>query len=524
VTVTSFLDTALGQRLLDALKGGVPNDISVAVGEIRGMVWDDALDASLIGEVLQVLQEHRRFEDVIAVAEAAWAVGAIDTTLSRRYCQSLIETGALHAAELVATGMAETCDDDRERGEAFGLTGRVHKERFIAGGRPADLLAAIDSCLAGYRLGTDPLWHGVNLVALASRAERDGIAVPADFDVTEVTASVLEKATARHPDLRSVWERATEIECLMAGEVSDAALARATTAAESLATARLANPFELQALRRQLVEVWELPPQHPVLLAIADRELQLGAGAEVELPESAFQLEKIFGTALPVGYRNLARGLSCAESVCKITDRSEEPWGTGFLVSGALIHPDLGEKPILVTNAHVVSPEPGVGKLLPGEARAAFDVTKSTAGQELVITGLESVWSSPPGRCDVTFLEFAGPDPVIGQPVEVAAAPPPVTEGAYVYVIGHPAGGGLKFSIRGNDLLAYDTALAKVHYTAPTEGGSSGSPVFNTAWELMAVHHAGDSKMRRLDDSTNTYQANEGITIQAIREEYAHGR
>jgi V8-like Glu-specific endopeptidase len=98
--------------------------------------------------------------------------------------------------------------------------------------------------------------------------------------------------------------------------------------------------------------------------------------------------------------------------------------------------------------------------------------------------------------------------------------PQPVTEGAYVYVIGHPAGGGLKFSIRGNDLLAYDAELFKVHYTAPTEGGSSGSPVFNQAWQLMAVHHAGDSKMRRLDDPSATYQANEGITIAAIRKEY----
>ena len=95
-----------------------------------------------------------------------------------------------------------------------------------------------------------------------------------------------------------------------------------------------------------------------------------------------------------------------------------------------------------------------------------------------------------------------------------------MTEGAYVYVIGHPAGGGIKFSIRGNDLLAYDADMFKVHYTAPTEGGSSGSPVFNQAWQLMAVHHAGDSKMHRLDDPSATYQANEGITIKGIREEY----
>jgi len=215
------------------------------------------------------------------------------------------------------------------------------------------------------------------------------------------------------------------------------------------------------------------------------------------------------------------RGLQCAESVAKITDASGEPWGTGFLVKGSLIHADFGEAPVLVTNAHVCSPEPGVGKLLPGEARAVFDVTKSVDGSSLVLSGLESMWSSPPGTCDVTFLRFSGPEAAITEPIEIAQIPQPVTEGAYVYVIGHPAGGGLKFSIRGNDLLAYDAEMFKVHYTAPTEGGSSGSPVFNQAWQLMAVHHAGDSKMRRLDDPSATYQANEGITIKAIREEYA---
>lgn len=158
-----------------------------------------------------------------------------------------------------------------------------------------------------------------------------------------------------------------------------------------------------------------------------------------------------------------------------------------------------------------------MGKLVPGEAQAAFDVTKSADGENLVITGLECVWSSPPESCDVTFLKFTGPEAKIEKPLDIAQVPEPVSEGAYVYVIGHPAGAGLKFSIRGNGLLGYDAEQMRVHYSAPTEGGSSGSPVFNEAWQLMAVHHAGDSKMRRLDDPSATYQANEGITIQAIR-------
>ena len=140
------------------------------------------------------------------------------------------------------------------------------------------------------------------------------------------------------------------------------------------------------------------------------QKLHLGAKAHVELPDSPGQLEKIFGTALPVGYKHLMRGLECAESVGKITDASDEPWGTGFLLRGSLIHADFGDGLVLATNAHVCSPEPGVGKLLPSEAKAVFDVTKSVDGSQLVLTGFECLWSSPPSVCDVTILRFTGPE------------------------------------------------------------------------------------------------------------------
>ncbi|HBL29593.1 MAG TPA: serine protease, partial [Acidobacteria bacterium] len=46
---------------------------------------------------------------------------------------------------------------------------------------------------------------------------------------------------------------------------------------------------------------------------------------------------------------------------------------------------------------------------------------------------------------------------------------------AKVYVIGHPLGGGLSLSLTDNALLGTSERL--LHYRAPTEGGSSGSPV-----------------------------------------------
>ena len=55
-----------------------------------------------------------------------------------------------------------------------------------------------------------------------------------------------------------------------------------------------------------------------------------------------------------------------------------------------------------------------------------------------------------------------------------------------------------------------------LHYRAPTEGGSSGSPVFNAQWKLIGLHHAGSHQMPKLHDKKGTYEANEGIWIQSV--------
>jgi V8-like Glu-specific endopeptidase len=75
------------------------------------------------------------------------------------------------------------------------------------------------------------------------------------------------------------------------------------------------------------------------------------------------------------------------------------------------------------------------------------------------------------------------------------------------------------FSIHDSRLIDHEAPV--LHYRTPTELGSSGSPVFNSQWKLIGLHHAGSSQLPRLNGKGGTYQANEGIWIQSIRQALA---
>ena len=129
------------------------------------------------------------------------------------------------------------------------------------------------------------------------------------------------------------------------------------------------------------------------------------------------------------------------------------------------------------------------------------------------------------------MLRLKALPPGVG-PLRLSADLPPLPTGGdadapRVYIIGYPGGRELSVSLQDNELLDHEgppsgkpqiPAVWRVHYRAPTEGGNSGSPVFDGAgWNVIALHHRGGKfGMPRLNGLEGTYAANEGLAMATL--------
>lgn len=108
------------------------------------------------------------------------------------------------------------------------------------------------------------------------------------------------------------------------------------------------------------------------------------------------------------------------------------------------------------------------------------------------------------------------------------AAQGKVVPGECVNIVQHPGGMTKRVVVRNNcvvDLSDEPGMDAYLHYLAQTEAGSSGSPVLNDQWEVVAVHHAAigpvDRAGRLADCRARKHvprapTANEGIRVSRI--------
>ena len=100
--------------------------------------------------------------------------------------------------------------------------------------------------------------------------------------------------------------------------------------------------------------------------------------------------------------------------------------------------------------------------------------------------------------------------------------------GEALNIIQHPKGEAKQLVLRKNELIDLpDENFA--HYVADTEPGSSGSPVYNDQWEVVALHHSGVPRMKNgkyiardgsvwngSDPDDIDWIANEGIRVSSM--------
>jgi hypothetical protein len=458
--------------------------------------------------MMRQLRRKRQFLPLQQLAEELIARGQASGKVRRQYVQALIDENRLPKAEaeleLVRQNAAAT---PKDRSEAAGLLGRIYKQRYLngvgAGLSPnrADLQRSLEAYWGQYTV--DPAtyyWHGVNALALLSRAARDGQPFSGYLPIPELATQILSDiAAAEEDEDLSAWQIATALEAHVAlGDLESAKFC-----ALDYASSFDADAFEVFSTQRQLRQVWGLTdhgdPMGEQLLPILDAALLRRQGGSVKVsPENAGKrLEQNYGSDRFNTVAWYQEGLDRCRSVARVINVGGVGKGTGWLVNSRDFFPSQPERVLLITNAHVVNQDGFQGALAAEEAKAEFQMSSTTLS-------VRQVWSKP--ELDATFLELDGtvpnalPIPVLSRPVRTTVPP------SRVYIIGHP-NDQLMFSLQ--DSLIVDASSDLLHYRTPTQGGSSGSPVFESmAWRAVALHHA----------AVDSISANEGILMTRLQE------
>jgi hypothetical protein len=533
----------LTRRLSDAAEQGDSELTLTACRELveHARATGQIPPAATVRELLTLLRGYRRFDALAVLADALIRMGREEPIVLRLYAQGLIDQGLLTAAREVLQGfIRRVTSDATEQSEVRGLMGRVNKQIYVdAHGRPSDQARqALRQAIACYRqvYDEDPqdrLWAGVNLVALTHRARSDGIAIRGLPDPRAVASAIIEAVRSPHDRTAEAWDYACAAEACIALEDWDAA----TDWIERYIQDQSTDRFALAGTLRQLTEVWRFTAETPeagqlvvalrgALLRSRDGRLEL-TPAQLHRTSAALdspgpRLERVLGTAGPQTLTWLRTGMERARSVALIRGPGGRGIGTGFLVHGGDLHPSLGEELVVMTNAHVVSELQDDRGVEPEQALITFEAQTGTAAHRV----RELLWGSPKQQLDASLLRL---EPKVQDiaPCPIARGLPALNNDERVYIIGHPRGGEISFSLQDNELLDHEGPPAGapgkperclIHYRAPTEPGSSGSPVFNQApdWQVIGLHHAGGAYVRRLNGRSGTYAANEAIWIQSI--------
>lgn len=210
--------------------------------------------------------------------------------------------------------------------------------------------------------------------------------------------------------------------------------------------------------------------------------------------EGALVFERVLnGDELqPVAY--LERGMIAARAVCRIVLKNGV-MGTGFQVAPGVI----------LTNNHVIESAAAAAG-----ARAEFGFETDLADHEVApsvfrFRPADLFFTSVPLDFSVVAFE---PIAANGTPAHFFPVLPTLetsgkaSTGEWLTIVQHPRGERKQLCVRENQLL--ERTADYLRYTTDTDPGSSGSPVFNNDWYVVALHHAGvparrDGRIQTID-------------------------
>jgi len=195
--------------------------------------------------------------------------------------------------------------------------------------------------------------------------------------------------------------------------------------------------------------------------------------------------ERTIGTDDLLNINFLLKGLAASNAVGRITINSDEGggFGTGFLIGENLV----------MTNNHVIASKNDAKRSyiefnyqedeneIPTNSTAfSLDPDKLfITSRNLDFTIVYANSTSYDGRNNLSDFDYLELIEDIGK----------LQVGERVSIIQHPNGERKQVALRNNEVV--DIFDQFVHYQTDTQPGSSGSPVFNEDWEVVALHHSG---------------------------------
>jgi endonuclease G len=222
--------------------------------------------------------------------------------------------------------------------------------------------------------------------------------------------------------------------------------------------------------------------------------------------------ERVWGKTIDfVDVAFLERGARVARAVARVVTRDGQGLGTGFMISPTLF----------LTNNHVIATPEHADELV-----IEFDYERDLSGRprqptRFALSAAICFVSNHEDDLDYTVVSVGGRLTGSGvltdyQFVPLSSARDKHQLGDHANIIQHPDGRMKEAVLRENQLVS--RASTTLHYVADTEPGSSGSPVFNVLWQVIALHHWGEPHRDLVDQDGRPLAKtiNEGIRVSAI--------